>query len=137
PRKKSLPPPQAPSKSISSKNTHYTSSSSPNGEVDAVEDLHVDNSISNAENELSENGASNFDDPLFPRPLPKPPNVEYDFEPDSEEEISVVMNDKDDDYFPFMFVIRIFLPYLICFKIFLSFFAAKSEDTIFDPGIFV
>ncbi|GKF16044.1 hypothetical protein Tco_0057506 [Tanacetum coccineum] len=29
PRKKSLSPPQAPSKSISSKNTHYTSSSSP------------------------------------------------------------------------------------------------------------
>ncbi|GJX47294.1 hypothetical protein Tco_0272484 [Tanacetum coccineum] len=28
PRKKSLPPPQAPSKSISSKSTHYTSSSS-------------------------------------------------------------------------------------------------------------
>ncbi|GJT01214.1 hypothetical protein Tco_0822383 [Tanacetum coccineum] len=30
PRKKSLSPPQAPSKSISSKSTHYTSSSSPN-----------------------------------------------------------------------------------------------------------
>ncbi|GJY12953.1 hypothetical protein Tco_0382262 [Tanacetum coccineum] len=29
PRKKSLSPPQAPSKSISSKSTHYTSSSSP------------------------------------------------------------------------------------------------------------
>nr|GEV70079.1 integrase, catalytic region, zinc finger, CCHC-type, peptidase aspartic, catalytic [Tanacetum cinerariifolium] len=33
PRKKSLSPPQAPSKSISSKSTHYTSSSSPSSEL--------------------------------------------------------------------------------------------------------
>ncbi|GJU86953.1 hypothetical protein Tco_1294499 [Tanacetum coccineum] len=33
PRKKSLSPPQAPSKSISSKSTHYTSSSSPMHEI--------------------------------------------------------------------------------------------------------
>nr|GEX55901.1 hypothetical protein [Tanacetum cinerariifolium] len=77
------------------------------------------------------------DDPSFPRPPPEPPDAEFDFKPDSEEEIPVVMNDKDkfdDDYFPFMFVIRIFLPYLICSKIFLSFLSAESEDTIFDPG---
>nr|GEW91377.1 putative retrotransposon protein [Tanacetum cinerariifolium] len=68
----------------------------------------------------------------------------------AEEEISVVMNDNDelecldprkefdvvdDDYFPFMFVIRFFLPYLICSKMFLSFLSAESEDTIFDPEI--
>nr|GFD23316.1 hypothetical protein [Tanacetum cinerariifolium] len=75
---------------------------------------------------------SNFDNSLFPRPPPEPPDAEFDLEPDSGEEISVVMNDNDeleclnprdefdvstnnvnDDYFPFMFVIRIFLPYLI------------------------
>ncbi|GJR48047.1 hypothetical protein Tco_1316150 [Tanacetum coccineum] len=36
PRNKSLSPPQAPSKSISSKSTHYTSSSSPMPKVDDV-----------------------------------------------------------------------------------------------------
>nr|GEV66853.1 hypothetical protein [Tanacetum cinerariifolium] len=41
------------------------------GEINAVEELHVDNSISNSENELSDNEAS--DNPSFPRPPPKPP----------------------------------------------------------------
>nr|GEU50773.1 zf-CCHC domain-containing protein/UBN2 domain-containing protein [Tanacetum cinerariifolium] len=36
PRKKSLLPPQAPSKSISRKSTHYTSSSSPNESIDSA-----------------------------------------------------------------------------------------------------
>nr|GEZ76246.1 reverse transcriptase domain-containing protein [Tanacetum cinerariifolium]GEZ78878.1 reverse transcriptase domain-containing protein [Tanacetum cinerariifolium] len=78
------------------------------GEVDVVEELHVDNSISNAENELSNNGASDFDNPSFPRPLLEPPDAKFDFKPDSEEEISVVMNDKDefdDDFSSFMFLI--------------------------------
>nr|GEW77030.1 reverse transcriptase domain-containing protein [Tanacetum cinerariifolium] len=105
------------------------------GEIDVVEELPRDNSIP-----LTEDEASVFDyqdDPSFPRPPPEPPDAEFDFKPNYEEEILVVMNDKDefdDDYFPFMFVIRIFLPYLICFKIFLSFLSAESEDTIFDPG---
>nr|GEZ26490.1 hypothetical protein [Tanacetum cinerariifolium] len=80
----------------------------------------VDNSIP-----LTEDGSSDSDhqdDPSFPRPPLEPPDAEFDFKPDSEEEISVVMNDydelgcldprdendKDDDYFPFMFVIQIF-----------------------------
>nr|GFB56588.1 hypothetical protein [Tanacetum cinerariifolium] len=44
---------------------------------------------------IPKNESSNFDhqdDPLFPRPLPKPPDVEFDFEPNSEEVISTVMN---------------------------------------------
>nr|GEX18079.1 reverse transcriptase domain-containing protein [Tanacetum cinerariifolium] len=104
------------------------------GEIDAVEELHVDNSLSNSKNELSDNEASGFDNPSVSRPPPKPPDA--DFKPDSGEEISVVMNDSDefDDYFPFKFVIRIFMPYLICSKMFLSFLSAESEDTIFDPG---
>nr|GFB42359.1 hypothetical protein [Tanacetum cinerariifolium] len=78
-----------------------------------------------------------------PRPPPEPPDAKFDFEPDSGEDISVVMNsikdefdvsnDENDDYFPFMFVIRIFLRYLICSKMFLSLLFADSEDTIFDP----
>nr|GEX60254.1 hypothetical protein [Tanacetum cinerariifolium] len=77
------------------------------GESDVVEELHVDNSISNSANELSDNEASNFDNPSFPRPPPKPPDAKFD----AEEEISVVIdefdvsNDENDDYCSFMFVI--------------------------------
>nr|GFA82964.1 reverse transcriptase domain-containing protein [Tanacetum cinerariifolium] len=123
------------------------------GEIDAVEELHVDNSISNSENELFDNEASDFDNPSFPRLPPEPPDADFDFELDAREEISVVMNDNDelecldpndefdvstndenDYYFPFMFFIRIFLPYLIYSKYFSFLLSAESEDTIFDPG---
>nr|GEW00555.1 putative ribonuclease H-like domain-containing protein [Tanacetum cinerariifolium] len=125
-------------------------------EIDAVEELHADNSISNSGNELSENESSDFDNPSFLRPPPEPPDDEFDFELNYGKVISVVMNaivefecldprnefdvstnDENDDYFSFMFIIRIFLPYLICSKMFLSFLSAKSEDTIFDPDHFV
>nr|GEV75725.1 hypothetical protein [Tanacetum cinerariifolium] len=112
------------------------------GEIDAVEELHVDNSISNSENELSDNGASDFDNPSILRPPSEPPDAEFDFKQDAEEEISVaiekleclnpndkfdVSNVKDVNFFSFMFVIYS--------KMFLSFLSAESEDTIFDPGI--
>nr|GFA33276.1 reverse transcriptase domain-containing protein [Tanacetum cinerariifolium] len=68
-----------------------------------------------------------------------PLDAEFDFEPDSGEEISVVMNTIDeldprdefdgDDYSSFMFVIYS--------KVFPFLLFAKSEDTIFDPGISV
>nr|GEZ88267.1 hypothetical protein [Tanacetum cinerariifolium] len=120
-------------------------------EIDAVDELHVDNSISNSENELSKNEESDFDNPSIPRPPPEPPDAEFDFELDAGEEISVVMNDndelecfdprnendEDDDYFPFMFVIRFFLPYLIYSKVFPFLLSVESEDTIFDPDISV
>nr|GEX01076.1 hypothetical protein [Tanacetum cinerariifolium] len=120
------------------------------GEIDVVEELHVDNSISNSKNELFDNEASDFDNPSFPRPPPEPPDAEFDFEIDAGEKISIVTNDElgcldprkefdveDNDYFPFMFVIRIFLPDLIYSKIFPFLLSAESEDTIFDPGISV
>nr|GEZ40814.1 hypothetical protein [Tanacetum cinerariifolium] len=75
------------------------------GEIDVVNDLHADNSISNFEHELSEDEESDFDDPSFPRPPLEPPDAEFNFKPDAENEIPVVMNDKDefdDDYFPFI-----------------------------------
>nr|GFA38334.1 hypothetical protein [Tanacetum cinerariifolium] len=82
----------------------------------------------------------------------EPPDDNFDLEP---EEISVVMevidepdehfnpggkifvstNNEDVDYFPFMFVIRTFLPYLILPEISPLFLSAESEDMIFDPGI--
>nr|GEU45958.1 hypothetical protein [Tanacetum cinerariifolium] len=115
------------------------------GEIDAVEELRVDNSIHNSKNELSDNEESDFDNPSVPRPPLEPPSA--DFKPDSREDISVVMNtidefdvssnDENDDYCSFMFVIQIFLSYLIYSKMFLSFLSAESEDTIFDPGISV
>nr|GEU83402.1 reverse transcriptase domain-containing protein [Tanacetum cinerariifolium] len=55
------------------------------GEIDAVEKLHVDNSISNSENELSDNERSDFDNPSFPRPPPEPPDEEFYFQLDAGE----------------------------------------------------
>nr|GEX11336.1 copia protein [Tanacetum cinerariifolium] len=52
-------------------------------------------------------------------------------------EIDILANDKDDDYFPFIFVIRIFLPYLIYHVVFPLLLSAKIEDTIFDLSISV
>nr|GEU92172.1 reverse transcriptase domain-containing protein [Tanacetum cinerariifolium] len=99
------------------------------GEIDVVEELHVDNSISNSEHEYSDDEESDFDNPSVPLPPQEPPDAEFDFNPDYEEEIPGVIDDKDefdDDYSSFMFVIRS--------KMFLSFLSAESEDTIFDPG---
>nr|GFA81991.1 hypothetical protein [Tanacetum cinerariifolium] len=95
----------------------------------------------------------------FPRPPLEPSDVEFffDFKPNSGELISAVINNidepiedecfdpggeidvfeniKDDDYFPFIFVIQNFLPYLIYPEVFPLLLSAGSEDTIFDPGI--
>nr|GEX92588.1 hypothetical protein [Tanacetum cinerariifolium] len=123
------------------------------GDIHFLDELLVNNSISFPENESS--NFDHHDDPSFPLPHPEPPDVEFffDLEP---ELISVVMNNidefnenecfdpgeidvfaniEDDDYFPFVSVIRIFLPYLIYLEIFPLLLFAESEDTIFDPGI--
>nr|GFA86990.1 hypothetical protein [Tanacetum cinerariifolium] len=63
-----------------------------NGEVDAVNELRVDNSISNSEHEYSESEDSDFDNPSVPLPPPEPPDEEFDFEIDFGDEISVVKN---------------------------------------------
>nr|GEY37199.1 reverse transcriptase domain-containing protein [Tanacetum cinerariifolium] len=112
-------------------------------EVDAVDDLRVDNSISNFEHEYSESEDSDFDNPLVPLPPPEPPDEELDFEIEFGVEISVVRNtivefkcidarvkfdvsnDENDDYSYFIFA-RVF-----------SFFSAESEDTIFDHGFYL
>nr|GFB20045.1 hypothetical protein [Tanacetum cinerariifolium] len=94
----------------------------PEGDIRFLEELLIDDFI--LSHELSD---SNFEKkPSIPRPPPEPPDVETD----AGEEISVVMNDKDefdnDDYSSFMFVI---------FAKEFSLLSAESEDTIFDPGI--
>nr|GEX71241.1 reverse transcriptase domain-containing protein [Tanacetum cinerariifolium] len=109
-------------------------------EVDAVDDLRVDNSITNSKHEYSDNEESDFDKPSVPLPPPEPPDEELDFEIDFGDKISVVRNtivefeylnprvefdvsnDENDD---FMFVM---------FAMVFSFLSAESEDTIFDPG---
>nr|GEZ70258.1 reverse transcriptase domain-containing protein [Tanacetum cinerariifolium] len=111
-------------------------------EVDAVDDLCVDNFIQNSEHEFSESEDSDFDNPSIPLPPPEPPDEEFDFEIVFGEEISVVrntivkfecidarvkfdvFNDENDDLSYFMFVI---------FDKEFSFLSAESEDTIFDP----
>nr|GFB49532.1 hypothetical protein [Tanacetum cinerariifolium] len=50
------------------------------GEVDAVDVLRVDNSISNSEHEFSESEDFNFDNPSVPLPPPEPPDEEFNFE---------------------------------------------------------
>nr|GEY98440.1 hypothetical protein [Tanacetum cinerariifolium] len=125
------------------------------GEIHVIQELLIDDSIP-----IPENESSDFDhhNSSFPRPHPKPPDVEFffDLEPDlisvvknnidelNEDEcfdpggeIDVFENVEDDNYFPFIFVIRIFLPYLIYPEVSLLLLSAGSEDTIFDPGISV
>nr|GEZ28041.1 hypothetical protein [Tanacetum cinerariifolium] len=113
------------------------------GEIDADDDLRVDNSILNSANEFFDDEESDFNNPSVPLPPPEPPDEELDFEKDCGDEILVVRNtiveveclnlndkfdvsnDENDDYSYFMFVMFA--------KVF-SFLYAKSEDTIFDPG---
>nr|GEY75484.1 reverse transcriptase domain-containing protein [Tanacetum cinerariifolium] len=113
-------------------------------EIDAVDDLSIDNSIQNSEQEYSDSEDFDFDIPPVPLPPPEPPDKEFDFEIDFRNEISVVRNtivkfecidarvkfdvfsDKNDVLSYFMSVI---------FAKEFSFLSGESEDTIFDPGI--
>nr|GFA22717.1 hypothetical protein [Tanacetum cinerariifolium] len=131
-------------------------------DYDSEGDIHfLEELLSNDSIPLPENESSNFDhhdDLTFPRPPSEPPDVEvfFDFEPNSGELISAVMNNidelnedecfdlgggeidvfcKDDDYFPFIFVIRIFLPYFTYPEVSPLLLFTRSEDTIFDPDI--
>nr|GFA28668.1 hypothetical protein [Tanacetum cinerariifolium] len=120
----------------------------PEGDIRFLEELLISDSI------LShESSDSNFEDnPSVSRPTQEPPDDNFDLEP---EVISAVMEDidepdehfnpgreinvstkiEDEDYFPFMFVIRFFLPYFIFPEVSPLLLSAESEDTIFDPGI--
>nr|GEX12182.1 reverse transcriptase domain-containing protein [Tanacetum cinerariifolium] len=111
-------------------------------EINAVEELRVDNYISNSKHELSDDEESDFDNTSIPLPPPEPPDAEYDFELDAGDKNSVIMNVSDefecidakvkfdnDDYSSFMFDIYS--------KVFSFLLSAESEDTIFDHGISV
>nr|GFB36644.1 hypothetical protein [Tanacetum cinerariifolium] len=116
----------------------------PEGDVCFLEELLINDSIHSHESNF-ENNPSNL------RPPPEPPDDNFDLElevisavmeeidePDEHfnpgGEIFVSTNNEVADYFPFMFFIRIFLPYLILPVISPLLLSAESEDTIFDPG---
>nr|GFB53874.1 hypothetical protein [Tanacetum cinerariifolium] len=122
----------------------------PEGDVHFLEELLINDSI--LSDELYDSNIE--DNPSIPRPPSELPDVEsfFDLKPDviAEEisdklnedkcfdpgrEINVSTNNEDVDYFPFIFVIRIFLPYLILPEISPLLLSAESEDTIFDPGL--
>nr|GEZ70620.1 reverse transcriptase domain-containing protein [Tanacetum cinerariifolium] len=97
-------------------------------EIDIFEGLHVDNSISNSKNELSNNEAFDL---IIREEISVVMNTIDELECfDPGREIDVFANDEDDDYFPFIFVIRIFLPYLIYPEVFPFLLSAENEDTI-------
>nr|GFA38728.1 hypothetical protein [Tanacetum cinerariifolium] len=73
-------------------------------EVDAVEELRINNSISNSEHEFFKNEDSDFDNPSVPLPPPEPPDEEFDFEIAFGDEILV-------DLPP---VIKVFLCWIFC-----------------------
>nr|GFA53530.1 hypothetical protein [Tanacetum cinerariifolium] len=122
----------------------------PEGDVRFLEELLINDSILSHESfdsNLEEN-------PSIPRPPPEPPDVEsfFDLKPiviaeeisdklnedkcfDPGREINVSTKIEDDDYFPFMFVIRFFLSYFIFPEVSPLLLSAESKDTIFDPGI--
>ncbi|GJW99732.1 putative ribonuclease H-like domain-containing protein [Tanacetum coccineum] len=90
-----------------------------------------------------------YDDPLFPRPPPEPPDVEIclnietdapvinDFDELNEDECfdpgEDEINVEDDD--SFTFVTWIFLPFLTYPEVSPLLSSTRNEDTIFDPGI--
>nr|GEU78819.1 hypothetical protein [Tanacetum cinerariifolium] len=102
------------------------------GDIHFLEELIVNDSIS-----FPENDSSNFDhhdDPSFPRPPPKPPDVEIFFEPDSGVVITNVVKDSFEHYV-FMPNILPTLPTLWSnFDILLP-FSSENEDNVFKPGI--
>nr|GFC15645.1 hypothetical protein [Tanacetum cinerariifolium] len=125
------------------------------GDICFLEELLVHDSVPSSKIELSD--FDHHNNPSVPRPPLEPSNVEFDFDPNSGEVISAVKNNndelnedecfdqggeinvfsnvKDDDYFSFIFVIRIFLLYLIYPEVSPLLLFTRSEDIIFDPGI--
>nr|GFB91824.1 hypothetical protein [Tanacetum cinerariifolium] len=119
----------------------------PEGDIRFLEEILIDDFI--LSHELSDNN-----NPSISQPPPEPPDVEsfFDLKPDMiAEEISDKLNEdkcfdlgreinvstkiEDDDYFPFMIVIRFFLPCFIFLEVSPLLLSAESEDTIFNPGI--
>nr|GEU35897.1 hypothetical protein [Tanacetum cinerariifolium] len=117
------------------------------GDIHFIEELLSNDSIS-----LPENESSNFDhqnDPSFPRPPSEPPDVKFffDFEPNSEELIAVVINNIDelieDEYFDLGEVRVMFLQMLkmtitlSSFEFFYRILFTLRILLYFSPSVFV
>nr|GEU95997.1 reverse transcriptase domain-containing protein [Tanacetum cinerariifolium] len=103
------------------------------GEIYVLEELRVNNSIPNSKNELSNNEASD----LMIRLMNNIDELIDDECFDPGKEIDILANVEDNDYFPFIFFTRIFLPYLIYLEVSPLLLSVGSEYTIFDPRISV
>nr|GEU58410.1 hypothetical protein [Tanacetum cinerariifolium] len=106
-----------------------------NIDYDSKGDMYVlEELLSNDSIPLPKNESSNFDHHDDPRINIEELNEDECFDPGGGE-IDVSANVKDDDYFPFIFIIRIFLPYLTYPEVSPLLPFTESEDTIFDLGI--
>nr|GEY48856.1 hypothetical protein [Tanacetum cinerariifolium] len=108
-------------------------------EIRLIENLLYDNSFPRPSEELNAEIADTIIESIPLLPIPVQDVMEDIDEPDEHfnpgGEIFVSTNNENNDYCSFMFVIRIFLPYLIFPEIFPLLLSAESEDMIFDPGI--
>nr|GEV49196.1 hypothetical protein [Tanacetum cinerariifolium] len=114
---------------------------SENGDYDSEGDIHfLEEILSNDSIPLFENESSNFDhhdDPSFPRPPPKPPDVKIFFQPDSGVLTTNVMKGISEHY---VFMPNI-LPTLPTFDPLYPMydtllpFSSENEDKVFKPGI--
>ncbi|GKF19847.1 hypothetical protein Tco_0068485, partial [Tanacetum coccineum] len=94
-------------------------------------------SVENDDSEDEENKSSILE-PSSPRPPPEPPNVCLNFKPDTaiknDEEIVLFLNVEDVNSFTFViWTFLLFFTYPEDSPVILSF---RSEDFVFDPGIF-
>ncbi|GJY40752.1 hypothetical protein Tco_0428022 [Tanacetum coccineum] len=76
-----------------------------------------------------------YDDPLFPRPPPEPPDVEISLIVETDAPVINNVDELNEDDDSFTFVIRTFLPFLTYPEVSPLLSSTGSEDTIFDPGI--
>ncbi|GKA34027.1 hypothetical protein Tco_0720456, partial [Tanacetum coccineum] len=103
--------------------------------------------VENDDSEDEDNELPNLDhqdNPSSPRPPPEPPDVCFNIEPDTamkndedfnQEEIVLSLNIEDDN--SFTFVICTFLPFFTYPEDSLVILSLRSEDLVFDPGIFM
>nr|GEW12236.1 hypothetical protein [Tanacetum cinerariifolium] len=105
-------------------------------EVDAVDDLRIDNFIQNSEHEYSESEDSDFDNPPVPLPPLEPPDFKIDFRNENFVVRNTIVKFK---YINARVKFDVFsyenddLSYFMFSKVF-ALLSADSEDTIFDPG---
>nr|GFB94230.1 hypothetical protein [Tanacetum cinerariifolium] len=101
-------------------------------EVDVDGDLRVDNVIQNSKHEYSESEDSDLDNPLLSLPPPEPPDKEFDFEKEISVERNLIVKF---EYIDARMKMKFDVENIVFKFIMFSLLSAKSEDTIFDPGI--